>query len=86
MQLAMISNAEAMQQLAEIAEQAYEMAEKYVKRKLEKAQMELIAGVKEMCMWGWGYKPKLNPAAKTAFRRPIRWFRTRSFCVRSPYG
>ncbi|MCM1221286.1 MAG: hypothetical protein NC548_43085 [Lachnospiraceae bacterium] len=37
-------------------------------------------------MQGWGYQPKLNPAAKTAFRKRIYWHRVRSFCVRSPYG
>lgn len=54
--------------------------------KLDKMSREWAHEEKQWIMQGWGYKPKLNPAAKTAFRSPLYWFRIRSFCARSPYG
>lgn len=73
--------AQAMPELAMDAEKAAAMCDK-----LDKMSREWAHEQKQWIMQGWGYKPKLNPAAKTAFRSPLYWFRIRSFCVRSPYG
>lgn len=81
MKEAMQAVIEAVEQLAMDAEKAAAMCDKLYKMSREWAHEE-----KQWIMQGWGYKPKLNPAAKTAFRSPLYWFRIRSFCVRSPYG
>lgn len=39
----------------------------------------------ERVMTGWGYKPKLNPAARKPHCPKAYWHRVRSFCVRKGY-
>lgn len=45
----------------------------------------LLAEYLERAKQGWGYKPKLNPAASKPHRAKTHWHRTRSFCVRKGY-
>lgn len=46
---------------------------------------EVLLEVLAMAQQGWGYKPKLNPAARKPYRVKPHWHRTRSFCVRRGY-
>nr|DAI97886.1 MAG TPA: hypothetical protein [Caudoviricetes sp.] len=49
------------------------------------AENVLLNEVKEWNKTGWGYKPKLHPAANAPYRQKPYWHRTRSFCVRKGY-
>ena len=59
--------------------------------KLSDSQQALVESLQqqaELVQWaklGWGYKPKLNPAARKPHRAKTYWHRTRSFCVRRGY-
>lgn len=46
---------------------------------------ELLSEYIEWAKLGWGYKPRLHPAANKPHRAKPYWHRTRSFCVRRGY-
>lgn len=72
--------AKALQELAIISSQAAQEMEKL--QCLCDAEREWRHEIKQWVMQGWGYKPKLNPAARKPHRVKTYWHRTRSFCVR----
>lgn len=72
-----------MQELARMQEQAALAVEKT--DYFCDINRELRHEAKEWAQQGWGYKPKLNPAARKPYRAKPYWHRTRSFCVRKGY-
>ena len=75
--------AKALQELAIISSQAAQEMETL--QYLCDAEREWRHEIKQWVMQGWGYKPKLNPAARKPHRAKTYWHRTRSFCVRRGY-
>lgn len=75
--------AKALQELEIIAAQAAQEMKKI--QCLCDAEKEWRHERKQWVMQGWGYKPKLNPAARKPHRAKPYWHRTRSFCVRRGY-
>lgn len=75
--------AEAMQEIKSMQEQAALEIEKI--QGYYDAENILLYDEMEWCKTGWGYKPKLNQAARKPHRAKLYWHRTRSFCVRRGY-
>ena len=75
--------AELMRALSEIQEQSALEIEKI--QCFCKAEREWRHEIVQWAKLGWGYKPKLNPAARKPCRAKTYWHRTRSFCVRRGY-
>lgn len=80
---ALKQQAKLMQELARVQEIAALEIEKI--RDYCDAENVLLNEVKDWNKTGWGYKPKLHPAAQAPHRPKPYWHRTRSFCVRRGY-